>query len=283
MSKGIKLMIWATVFYGIMNLCIKYLNHIPAHEIVFFRSIITLSVTYVLLKKAKVNPLGNNKKLLILRGLAGFMGLILYIYTVQRMNIASAVTIQYLSPIFTGIFAIFLLGEKMRWLQWIFFLTAFAGVLLIKGFDPSVSNNLLATGILSAIGSGLAYNLIRKLRGQDHPLVIVFYFPLVTIPLIGPYTLTHFVWPTGFEWLLLLITGLATQLAQTFMTQSYQLEKVANVSMITYLGTIYALLMGVFIFDEQYSLMTIIGMLLIVGGIIANILYKKWTDKKQIV
>mgnify|MGYP000049767935 CR=1 FL=1 len=271
-------MILATLFYAGMNVSIKFLDRIPSHEVVFFRSIVTLVITWVLLRRKQVSPWGNNKKLLIARGLAGFVGLILYIYTVQRMSLASAVTIQYLSPIFTALFAIFILGERMKGIQWLFFGLAFIGVVLIKGYDSSVDLVLLLLGVASAVGSGLAYNFIRKLRGQDDPLVIVFYFPLVTLPIITPYTLSHFVMPSGIEWLMLLFTGLFTQFAQVFMTRAYQLEKVANVSLLTYLGTIYALIIGTLIFNEVYQWQAIAGMALIVGGILASILYKRKFD-----
>lgn len=274
-------MILATLFYAGMNVSIKYLDQIPSHEVVFFRSIITLVITWFLLKRRKISPWGNNKKLLIARGLAGFVGLTLYIYTVQRISLASAVTIQYLSPIFTALFAIFILGERMKGMQWMFFGLAFLGVLLIKGYDTSVDLGLMLLGVGSAVGSGLAYNFIRKLRGQDDPLVIVFYFPLVTIPIIAPYTLSHFVMPSPFEWLMLLSTGIFTQVAQVLMTRAYQLEKVANVSLLTYLGTIYALVIGTLLFDEVYQWQAVAGMALIIGGILASMFYKRYMDKKQ--
>ncbi|MBI1183009.1 EamA family transporter [bacterium] len=268
-------MLMASLFYAGMNWCIKYLQHIPSLEVVFFRSLVTLLITWVLLKRRRLNPWGNDKKLLILRGVAGFVGLTFYIYTVQRISLASAVTIQYLSPIFAAIFAIFLLKDRLRWVQWLFFAGAFGGVMLIKGYDPTVDTHLLLLGILSAVGSALAYNFISMLKGKDDPLVIVFYFPLVTIPIIGPLMLSGFVWPSPFEWLMLLATGVFTQFAQVFMTRAYQLEKVSNISILTYLGTIYALIIGTVFFDESYSWQALAGMALIVVSIIASLLYKR--------
>ena len=160
-----------------MNWCIKYVGDIPAAEVVFFRSLVTLSMSWVIIKKRKLNPFGTHKKLLLLRGLFGFVGLTLYIYTVQRMSLASAVTIQYLSPVFTTIIAVFILKQKVKWLQWLFFAVAFGGVFLIKGFDPTVDVRLMLIGITGAIGAAMAYNVIGMLKGKEDPIVIVFYFP----------------------------------------------------------------------------------------------------------
>ncbi|MBI3142198.1 MAG: DMT family transporter [Bacteroidetes bacterium] len=279
MSQGIRFMLYATLFYAGMNWCIKYLQGIPSHEVVFFRSIVTLVFSYVLIRRKNLNPWGNNKKLLIYRGLAGFIGLTFYIYTVQRMSLASAVTIQYLAPIFTAIFAIFLLGDRLRWPQWLLFGVAFSGVLLIKGYDPTVDIKLLLFGIISAIGSALAYNFISMLKGKDDPIVIVFYFPLVTLPCIGPWLLFDFVWPSPFEWAMLLATGLFTQYAQLYMTRAYQLEKVSNVSILSYLGTIYALIIGVLVFNESYPWQALLGIGLIVGSVISSIILKTRAEK----
>lgn len=101
------------------------------------------------------------------------------------MPLASAVTLQFLSPIFTIVLGIFLVKETVRPLQWLFFLIAFLGVVMIQGFDHRVGMLDVSLGIGSAIFSALAYNTIRRLKASEHPLVIVFYFPLVALPITG--------------------------------------------------------------------------------------------------
>ena len=276
---GIRYMLQATVYYAGMNLCIKYLNHIPAFQILFIRSIITFFITLYFIRKQKLSPWGNDKKWLILRGLAGFSGLLCYIVTVQKIPLASAVTIQYLSPVFTLIFAYFLLDDRLTLRNWLFTILAFTGVVLVKGFDHRISNEMLALGMFSALMSGLAYSCIRKVNKSDHALVIVFYFPLVTLPFITPYTLMHWQTPTWQEWALLIATGIFTQFGQYFMTKSYQLEKVSDVSILTYLGTLYALATGYFLFSETFSHWSLLGMALIIGGVVLNLILS--TNKKQ--
>jgi drug/metabolite transporter (DMT)-like permease len=267
-------MILASLLYAGMNWCIKYVGDIPATEVVFFRSLVTLSISWVVITRKKLNPFGTHKKLLILRGIFGFIGLTLYIYTVQRMSLASAVTLQYLSPIFTTIIAVFVLKQGVKWLQWLFFAAAFGGVFLIKGFDPTVNLWLMLIGITGAIGAALAYNTIGMLKGKEDPIVIVFYFPFITIPIAGIYLLFNWVTPTWFEVGMLLLAGVFAQYAQVFMTKAYQMDNVANVSLLTYLGVIWALLIGFFDFNEVYTAPALIGMGIIVLSIISNIVFK---------
>lgn len=279
MSKGVQYMIQATVYYAGMNLCIKYLNHIPAHQIIFIRSVVTFCITFYLIKKQNLNPWGNNKGWLVLRGVAGFAGLFCYVITVQHMPLASAVTIQYLSPVFTLIIAHFMLDDELKLRNWIFTLISLTGVFLVKGFDERISQVMLGLGVFSALMSGFAYSCIRKVNQSDHALVIVFYFPLVTLPFVTPYSLTHWTAPTTTDWFLLIATGIFTQFGQYFMTKAYQLERVANVSILTYLGTLYALAIGYLLFDEKFSTMSLLGMTLIIGGVVLNLLLSEYKKK----
>ena len=253
-----------------MNIGVKYLDQIPAYEIVFFRALVSLVVCYFLLFKAHLSPWGNNRKYLLLRGLAGTAALMMYFHTLQNMPLASAVTIQYLSPIFTIIIAGFLLKEYPRPAQWLFFVVSFGGVVLIKGFDPRISVTETIIGVAAAVCSALAYNFIRKLKDFDHPLVVVFYFPLVTVPIIGSYTVFHWVNPNLKEWVILILIGLATTVAQIFMTKGYQLEKAANISNFNYLGTVYAIFFGYVIFSESIGVFGFLGIFLILFGVIMS-------------
>ncbi len=257
-----------------MNICVKKLTNIPSHEIVLFRALVSFLLSYASLKKHNINPWGNHKLYLILRGIFGTLGLLSFFYTIQKIPLATAVTIQYLAPIFSTILAIFILKEHTKIIQWFFFLISFSGVLIIKGFDTRISFFYLVVGVLSALFSGLAYNIIRKLKDFDDPLVAVFYFPLVTIPIIAPYTIMNWQQPYGFDWLYLLMVGILTQQAQFYMTKAYQSEQIAIVSNFSYLGTVYAIFFGYFLFGESIGIMSFTGIFLIMVGVLLSTKFK---------
>lgn len=267
MTTGVKYILTATVFFALMNVGVKYLTHIPSHEIVFFRALVSLVVCYFMIRRAGLSPWGNKKRLLIMRGLTGTTALVIYFYTVQTMPLATAATLIQLSPIFTIILAGPMLKESPRPIQWLFFLISFGGVLMVKGFDARITPTEVALGVTAAFFAGLAYNYIRKVKDHDHPLVVVFYFPLVTVPLVGPYTLTHWVSPTPIDWLILLAIGIVVTVAQIYMTRAYQLEKAAKISNYTYLGVVLAIAIGWLLFDEMISLLAFGGIALIIFGV----------------
>jgi drug/metabolite transporter (DMT)-like permease len=267
-------MLLATLFFSTMNVAVKMLPHIPAVEIVFFRSVVSLVLSLGFLKSAKINIWGNNQKLLILRGAAGAMALILYFRLMQEIPLASATTILFLSPVFATILGIFFVKESVKPLQWVFFLISFAGIIMIKGFDTRIALIYLLMGFSSSFFSGIAFNCIRKLNTSEHPLVIILYFPLVTLPITGIWTYFNWTLPQGIDWFILLMVGILTQIAQYFMTKSFQTEEISKVASLRYLGIIYALAFGYFFFDEHFNIMVYGGMALTILGVVLNIWYK---------
>lgn len=268
--QGIAEMLASTFFFALMNLCVKNLQGIPTHEMVFFRALGVLLLSGAMLWHLKIPPWGNHKRYLLLRGFYGTLGLSCYFWTLKQMPLASAVTIQYLSPIFSTLLAVKMLKETPRRIQWLFFGLSFAGVLLIKGFDARIGWLPLGVGILAAVFSALAYNYVRRLKDHDHPLVAVFYFPLVTLVLVGPYTLSHWVQPQGLDWLYLVLIGVFTHFAQYYLTRALQAQKMAIVSQINYVGVVYALLMGYYLFGESIPPLAIFGLFLVVAGVICG-------------
>src|SRR4051794_24710587 len=162
-------MFLSTLAFFLANVLVKEVAHLPATETLFFRCIISTTLCVVGLRRANASLIGSNHTMLLLRGIFGTTALFCFFLTLQQMPLASAQTIQYLSPIFTATIAIFVLGEHVRAAQWVFYAIAFSGVLLIERFDSRISPFYLALGILSAACSGMAYNLVRSLRGKEHP------------------------------------------------------------------------------------------------------------------
>ena len=275
-SAGVAHMLLATFAFAVMNVFVKQLNRIPAMEIVFFRCLVSAAICFVGIAGARADWKGNNNALLIARGTFGTLALFMFFVTLQNIPLATAVTIAYLSPIFTTLIGVFVLGEHVRKLQWLFYAIAFAGVLVIKGFDASVPLLFLITGILSAVFAAVAYNLVRRLKEQEHPLVVVLHFQLVGVVAGLVFTLLDWVAPANaWEWFCLLMCGLLTQVGQTSLTKALQSERLAYVSILNYTGLIYALAFGVFIFGDVYTMQTMIGIALVVVGVLLSVVYWK--------
>lgn len=274
-------MLLAIFFFSTMGLLVKLISHIPATQIVFFRSIVSLTLSVAMLRYQEVNIWGNNKKYLILRGVTGSIALILYFTTLQKIPLASAVTLGFMAPVFATILGVFIAKEKVFKMQWVFFLIAFVGVYLVEGFDPRVKWIYFVMGMIASIFSGLAHNFIRKVNITEHPLVIIFYFPLITAPITGIYCyFIEWVPPQGTDWIMLISVGVVTQIAQFFMTKSLQLEAISKVSILRYLSIFFALSYGYIFFHETYNIAVYLGMAISIFGVIMNLWYRNFRLKK---
>ena len=284
-------MLLSTLFFAGMNACVKQLHHLPVLEIIFFRSIFSIVASYVALRRLGVAPFGQNHRLLISRGSTGALALVCYFASLQHLPLATAVTVQYLAPIFTAVLGIWLVREPVRGWQWVFFGLSFGGVVLVQQGSPVVAVAgpagakwvFLAVGVLGALVSGLSYNAIRRLRGREHPLVIVFYFPLITLPFAAVACLFDFTLPHGTDWLWLLACGAFTQGAQVAMTRAYQLERLSRVAPLNYLGIFYALGMGYAFFGETFGLLAYAGMALVLLGVGLNAVYSARAEARAAV
>ena len=259
--------------FAMANVIVKHIANIPVMEVVFFRCLVAAAFCIYGLQRIGGSFTGTHRVRLMMRGVFGTAALALFFLTVQNIPLASAMVIQYLSPIFTALFAIFYLKESVKPAQWIFYAVAFSGVLLIGRVDPRVSFIFVGLGILSAAGSGAAYNLVRSLRDVEHPLTIILYFQVVGI-IAGGVSLP-FSWstPKGWDWLFLLLIGTFSQAGQVFLTNALSREKAASVAIIIYSGLIYGIVIGWVYFGEAQSLWSLLGMLLVVAGVVSSVLY----------
>ncbi|MCR9173355.1 MAG: DMT family transporter [bacterium] len=264
---------------GQSNILTDHLNlqEYPAHELVLARSVVSFVMSYTIIRRKKLPVFGVNKKWLLIRGLAGTAALTIFFYTMHYLPLAVALTIQYLAPIFTIIFAMILLKERIRWIQWPFIALAFGGTLLLA-FGNSDGNAefgglsplWLGAGMIAAVLSGVAYVAIMKLKPTDAPITIVMYFPMIAIPFMILLCLFEFTVPQGIEWLFLLIIGIFTQFAQITMTRALHSGNAATIVPFQYLGAIYGFLVGYFIFLESLSNTLIMGMILVLTGVVVN-------------
>lgn len=274
-SKAIFYMIFSVIAFSLMNAVVKYLNNFSAYQIVFFRSIGTLFFTVPLIIKAKIPMLGNNKKWLFLRGLAGVFSLTCFFQSLNYLAVGTAVSLRYTSPIFATIFALIFLNEKIKSIQWFLFLLAFVGVLIIKGFGVDVNTTGVIFILLSAISLGVIFVIIRKLGNSENPLVIINYFMVMAFIFGGIMSINHWRNPSLIEWLLLLSLGVFGYIGQLYMTKALQSHETNVIAPLKYLEVVFMIVIGAVWFGEIYNLWTLLGVLLIMFGLIYNVYIKR--------
>ncbi|WP_235298912.1 DMT family transporter [Portibacter marinus] len=272
---ALKYMIISTFSFTLMSATIKYLEDFNAFELVFFRCLGSLVLCIIYLWIKGIPILGNRRKLMIGRGIVGVISMVLFFAALKLMPLGTTISLRYLAPIFTAIFSIFLLKEKLIPIQWLFFFLSFAGVILLKGIDLRVSTVGLIMVLGAAMFSGLVYIFLRAIGPADHPVVIVNYFMVIATVVGAIGSINNWQQPEGYQWPLLFSLGIFGYLGQLYMTKAFQIEEANKVAPMKYLEAVFAIFVGWIWFGEGHSWLAIIGMLMVIGGMLMNIMVKK--------
>lgn len=267
-------MLLSTFAFAFMNALVKYLIHYPTFELVFFRSLGSLILTYFLIRSQKVSLQPNQPKLLILRGVVGVTSMSLFFLGIHFIPIGSAVTIRYIAPLFGGVLAVYFLKERIFPFQWVLYFLALLGVVLIKGFDASISLFGVGVVLAAAFFSAIVYIIISKIGKRDHPLLVVLFFMgIATLTgLLG--SINNFIIPNGYEWVLLFLLGFFGFFGQYYMTKAFQNDEASKVAPIKYSEVVFTLSFGVYWFGEVYTLTSLIGIALVILSLTFSVLYK---------
>jgi drug/metabolite transporter (DMT)-like permease len=273
-SRGVLYMTLSAFGFSIMGILVKLVSpRIPTGELVLARAVITLVISYAMVRRASLSPWGNERGKLVLRGLFGFAALGSYYLAIAHLPLAEATTLQFTQPLITSILAWKLLGERIGWGTFVAIACGLVGVTLVvhpgvplgAGADPFGVTSALVSAVLSA----LAYVTVRQLSVTEHPLVIVFYFPLVATPLAIPWAAYDFVWPSAVDWLALVGIGISTQFGQVFMTRALAVDEASRVTSAGYIQIVFAVMWQFVVFGQLPALGTVLGAGLVIAGTLA--------------
>ena len=277
-ARAVRYMVVSSAAFAVMYVLAKRMDHYSGYELTFFRGLGTFVLAAGYLRAKGIPLRGRNPRWLWARGVTGGASLLLFFLAVEYVPITAAVAIRYLAPFFAVLAAAVWLGERVRPVQWAYLAVAFAGVVLLKGFDGRIGTTGLALILVSALLGGVTFAIIRKLGTAEHPLVIVCYFTGTStlLGLLGVLSVPG-AWqlPSGSDWLALVGLGVVGLVGQIFMTIAMQTETASRVMPLKYLETIFLLALGVLFLGETYGYAALLGMLLIVGGNVANALTRE--------
>lgn len=274
-------MLVAAAGFAIMGTLVKIgANKFSSAELVFYRSAFGLVAIYgyILINKLplKTPVMG----LQMSRALVGFASLVLFFYAIAHLPLATAVTLNYTSPLFLALFIPFVLHEKPRLALYGAVVLGFIGVLLL--LKPTLTNEDAlagALGLASGIGAAIAYIHVKQLGNLNEPdWRTVYYFTLISTIGAGIWMLMQRFTSVGWGDLpLLLGLGLSATIAQLAMTRAYRTGNTLTVASLAYLTVVLASLIGIVIWNEHLSLSEwlAIGLIILSGMISIHTTNKK--------
>ena len=276
------LLILCALAFSLMTVCVKHLGGaLPVAQIVLVRSLISIAITLVMLRRVRVSPWGQQRGRLLMRGLLGTTALLCFFEALARLPLATATLLQYTYPTLTALSAWLLLGEPIRRRIGLAVLMGWIGVMLVMqpewlgGAAAPAITDLTATAVALGLGgallTALAYVSVRQLSAREHPLVIVFYFPLVSVPATLPFLWGQVMWPTPEQWMWLVGVGLFTQLGQIWLTEGLTALPAARATSINYVQVVFASLWGVLFFAEPITGAVVLGAACVLGATLISL------------
>lgn len=280
---GVRFMVLSAFGFALMSACVKYVSNygIPVFEIVAARALVSLIISYLDVKRKKISIWGQNKPLLFLRGAVGTASLMCVYSAVTMLPLAEATILQYVHPVFTALLGVLFLKERVQKSTLVCIAFCLAGLLVMvqPNMNSEIVNELplfsIMIALCGAFGSSIAYVIVRKLSQTEDSSVIIFYFPLVALPISTILMWDNFVWPSLFLTIMLIFVGIFTQIGQYGLTKAMQTQAAGKASAYSYVQIVFSALLGVWVFNEIPSVWTYLGGGLIVTGALINVFGKQ--------
>jgi len=263
-------MLVAGFLFGCMGVFVKlgapYFSH---NELVFYRSFVGLLMIYAVIRQQGLSLATRQWRSHLWRGLSGTLALMLFFYCITVLPLATAVTLNYTSPLFLVILTMLVFKERFH-APLVFSIAAgFVGVALL--LQPTLERNQLVPGLLGLISgflAGIAMLNVRELGRQGEPeWRVVFYFSLIASLFSGIVMLFDTVHPPGMASLLILIgLGGSATLAQLALTRAYRTGTTLVVGSLSFSTVVFASLFGMILWGEALSLSGWVGMAFIIAS-----------------
>ena len=267
-------MIVAGFLFGCMGVFVKLgAQYFSSAELVFYRSLFGLAVIFLIIRVQGFSVATPLWKMHFWRGLSGFLALMLFFYAISALPLATAMTLNYTSPLFLSLFTVLVLKERPRGLLILAVALGFAGVVLL--LRPTLHADQITAGLLGLLSgflAGIAYLNVKQLGAMGEPeWRVVFYFTLFSTLGGGIWMLLHTFHPvTPHSFLILTGMGTTATLAQLAMTRAYRTGKTLIVGSLAYSTVVFASLWGVVLWQEVLPLGSWLAIALIVlSGVIS--------------
>jgi drug/metabolite transporter (DMT)-like permease len=288
-------MLFAAFSFSIMGACVKFASSTYSiSEIVMYRGLTGVIMLFLLVRQRGGSLRTALPKEHLWRGLVGVVSLWLWFYGISKLPLATAVTLNYMSPIWMAAF-LFCAGwwhskDHVEWPLVGAILLSFVGVTLVlrPAFEARQWFGAI-TALISGMVSAAAYLQVRRLSQLGEPEYrVVFYFSLMNLAagLIGSaftaadpavVTLHHVDWRGAA---LLLAMGVSATLAQMAMTRAYGTGNTLVVANLQYTGIIFSSAWSMLLWGDRFDWHVWLGMgVILASGLAVTYYNTRSTDR----
>ena len=252
--------------FSLMDVLVKWSDAYPVGQVLFFRGFCGIIPILFLIPRNRFLDFYKTTRPILhfKRCLSGLIALVAIFIALRNLPLATVVSITFAAPIFTTIFSIFLLKEKVGLYRWLAVLVGFVGIIVITEPGFSSLNLYYIYPIIFCLGLSYVAIAIRKLSTTEPVWLIRFFFSF-SIAILGLLSLFQgWVMPNFLDLFLLSMVGILGGLANLWLSQSYKYSEVSLVTPLKYLALVFAIIFGYFIWSEVPTFKTLMGALLVI-------------------
>jgi drug/metabolite transporter (DMT)-like permease len=267
-QSGFLYMFMSVCAFSFMDLIVKWSDDYPLGQVLFFRGFFGIAIYFFIMPRDRIKNFYYTKRagLHFLRCLFGFIALVAIFIALRNLPLATVVSISFAAPIFTTIFSVFFLSEKVGFYRWLAVSVGFIGIIVITEPGFGALNIYYIYPIIFCLGLSYVAIAIRQLSTTEPVWLIALNFSIV-ITLASLFTIPFgWVMPSIQDLVLLCMIGFLGGFANLWLSQSFKLSEVSLVSPLKYLALVFGIIFGYLIWDEIPSIKTLIGALLVVAS-----------------
>ena len=254
--------------FSIMDLIVKWSDDYPLGQVIFFRGFFGIVLYYFVIPKERIRDFYFTKRPLLhfSRCFFGLAALLSIFTALRNLPLATVVSISFAAPIFTTIFSIFFLSERVGYFRWLAVFIGFIGILIISEPGLSSLNVYYIFPVIFVLGMSYVAISIRQLSSTEPVwLISLFFSAAITIAVL--LTLPFgWIMPSFYDLTLLSMIGFFGGVANLWLSQSYKFSEVSLVTPLKYLALVFAIVFGYLIWGEVPSGKTLIGAILVIAS-----------------
>ena len=274
-------MFLSIIGFSLMDVIVKWSVDYPIGQILFFRGFFGIIFYFFIIPRDRLHNFYQTKRpgLHSLRCLAGLIAIVAIFIALRKLPLATVVSISFAAPIFTTIFSIFLLSEKVGIYRWLAVLVGFIGILIIT--EPGISelNIYYIFPIIFCLGLSYVAITLRQLSSTE-PVWLISLFFSIAITLLSFLTIPFgWVMPSFNHFIILSLIGVFGGVSNLWLSQSYKYSEVSLVTPLKYLTLVFAIIFGYFIWGEIPTIKTLTGAFLVI--ISTLIIFRREIYKKK--
>ena len=275
-AKGIFHILLAAFGFAAMSLFVRLSGDLPTAEKAFFRNLIAAIVALYMLRKSgqKLRIKEGCLPTLLLRSIAGTIGIYANFWAISHMAIADANILNKLAPFAAIVMSIFIIGEKPNTFEIGTVITAFIGAAFIAKPGAGIASLPALVAMIGGIAAGTAYTYVRKLGLMgERKAVIVLFFSTFSCLVSLPGMITGFVPMTLKQLIFLLMAGIMASVGQLNVTAAYSYAPAREISVFDYSQVVFAALLGFIFFREIPDIWSFLGYVIIIATAVVKWYY----------